>query len=232
MGLAGPLKVSSSSEAGNASGKGRSTEVPSHRPASRRPAARRHLPVNNLDSPTSRCCLCFALDSEPRPAYRLAISPRYRLYRTSTAPAHVSHTHVPTNMSARQQQMGRPGGARFAQFKLVLLGMPALHPDTPTSRMLTLLSQVNPPSERCAIIRASNQPLTARLTHDRVRSSSVSSRTSSTTTENPPSALPSSPKQSPSMTQPPSSSRFGIPQVKSVTSLWPPCTTATPTALL
>ena len=95
VGLAGPLKVSSSSEAGNASGKGRSTEVPSHRPASRRPAARRHLPVNNLDSPTSRCCLCFALDSEPRPAYRLAISPRYRLYRTSTAPAHVSHT--PTN---------------------------------------------------------------------------------------------------------------------------------------
>jgi len=29
----------------------------------------------------------------------------------------------PPTMAARMQQAGRPGGSRFAQFKLVLLGM-------------------------------------------------------------------------------------------------------------
>jgi hypothetical protein len=160
---------------------------------------------------------------------------RYRLSRTSTAVAHISHTsrsHLPPIMSARQQQMGRPGGARFAQFKLVLLGMPNLRPTHFTSCMLTTLSQANPPSARCATTEEAYQSRTRHLTHGRVRSSSASSRTSSTTTGNPPSAPLSSPKQSPSMTRLPSSSRSGIPQVKSATSPWPPCTTATPTALL
>jgi hypothetical protein len=50
----------------------------------------------------------------------------------SRLPTHTPHlriatTHGPTsafhpNMSARVQQGGRPGGSRFAQFKLVLLG--------------------------------------------------------------------------------------------------------------
>jgi hypothetical protein len=161
------------------------------------------------------------------------------LSRTSTAVAHISHTsrphvHPPPNMSARQQQMGRPGGARFAQFKLVLLGMPNLPPDTLRICMLTMLSQANPPSERCATTSEACQHdiRATQLTHRRVRSSFVSSRTSSTTTENPLSAPLSSPKQSPSMIRLPSSSRSGIPQVKSATSLWLPCTTATPTAPL
>ncbi|KAI4755742.1 ras-domain-containing protein [Aureobasidium sp. EXF-3400] len=41
-------------------------------------------------------------------------------------------------MSARQQQMGRPGGARFAQFKLVLLGTPYLLPPRLESSSLVL----------------------------------------------------------------------------------------------
>lgn len=192
-------------------------------------------PVNNLISSTSPCycCLCFALDSKEFrlciPPFRLPTLPT--LSRSHRTRARQPHTYQP-NMSARQQQMGRPGGARFAQFKLVLLGMSDIHSDTLRDRMLTMLSQVNLPSERCAIAFESNQPPTVRLTHSRVRSSSVSSRTSSTTTENPPSAPLSSPKQSPSMTQPPSNSRSGILQVKSATSLWPPCTTATPTVPL
>jgi hypothetical protein len=97
---------------------------------------------------------CFGF-FESRLSYRLSILSS--LSRTSTAVAHISHTphphahpYLPPNMSARQQQMGRPGGARFAQFKLVLLGMPNLPSDTLRFCMLTMFSQASPPSERCA----------------------------------------------------------------------------------
>jgi hypothetical protein len=92
--------------------------------------SRRHL-----QQPTPRQTLQLVRVSalESRLSYRPSHTHlyRYRLSRTSTAVAHASHTshaHPPPIMSARQQQMGRPGGARFAQFKLVLLGMPNLRP--------------------------------------------------------------------------------------------------------
>jgi len=176
---------------------------------------------------------CRVSASNPQLPYRLSHLPRHPLSSASTAVAHISltlYTQIPHNMSARQQQMGRPGGARFAQFKLVLLGMPDLLSDAPRICMLTMLSQANPPSERCATTYQTS-PRTRRLTNSRVRSSSASSRISSTTTGNPPSALLSSPKRSLLMTQPLSSSRSGIPQVKNATSPWLPCTTATQTAL-
>jgi hypothetical protein len=113
-------------------------------------------------SPDASGCPCFGFRI---PTFIPPITHLYRcrLSRTSTAVAHVSHTshaYLPPIMSARQQQMGRPGGARFAQFKLVLLGMPNLRPTRFTPCMLTTLSQANPPSARCATTEEAYQPST------------------------------------------------------------------------
>lgn len=50
-------------------------------------------------------------------------------------------------MAQRMQQGGRPGGARFAQFKLVLLGWLRSHVESLRARYADSL-KVNPLSER------------------------------------------------------------------------------------
>lgn len=70
-------------------------------------------------------------------------------------------------MAQRMQQGGRPGGARFAQFKLVLLGVYRLEENALVCRTNT--AQASPRSERARLSSALSRYDTASIRHDAMR---------------------------------------------------------------
>ena len=82
------------------------------------------------------------------PSTHLAHSARPSASPPQAPTAAASPYPIPVfTMAAKMQQGGRPGGSRFAQFKLVLLGR-QLH-GTVVGTCIANYLQESPPSERC-----------------------------------------------------------------------------------